>query len=333
MAAFPVPRRRVRLVAALLATVALLPLPVAVAAGGPGAGSPAVGGLPAGAGSGTPGGRADAPGSFSLDLAEDGDYVRQTNFVQCVGASVQMMLNIAEPGADRYTQDAAPPPGPGALAQWAESGRERAPGRRGHRLGGGAQPQRRTSRTPSSDADTLQDAMQIAARAIVTYRRPVGPAGLAGPARLGDERLRVDRRPTRRVLPCDPGLHPGPAPPTRVQDSGDPARSPARRSASRRSAASSSGGGSTAAGTRCPGWQSWRASTSSWSRRVSSPPPEAPAVPPWGAASPDLPLRSPFAINPEARPAAPPDPIAPLRYSDRRGCRRPDTCSAPHDRS
>ena len=36
-----------------------------------------------------------------LDLAGTRDYVAQTNLVQCVGASVQMMLNIIKPGADR----------------------------------------------------------------------------------------------------------------------------------------------------------------------------------------------------------------------------------------
>lgn len=39
--------------------------------------------------------------TFRLDLGEPGDYVQQTNFVQCVGASMQMMLNMIRPGADR----------------------------------------------------------------------------------------------------------------------------------------------------------------------------------------------------------------------------------------
>jgi hypothetical protein len=38
---------------------------------------------------------------FSLDLASKGDYVAQTNFVQCVGASMQMMLNMIRPADDR----------------------------------------------------------------------------------------------------------------------------------------------------------------------------------------------------------------------------------------
>ena len=36
-----------------------------------------------------------------MNVARSGDYVAQTNFVQCVGASMQMMLNMIEPGADR----------------------------------------------------------------------------------------------------------------------------------------------------------------------------------------------------------------------------------------
>src|SRR6476469_558935 len=38
---------------------------------------------------------------FRLDLASKGDYVAQTNFVQCVGASMQMMLNIIRTSDDR----------------------------------------------------------------------------------------------------------------------------------------------------------------------------------------------------------------------------------------
>ena len=35
---------------------------------------------------------------FTLDLGKRSDYVAQTNLVQCVGASMQMMLNMIEPG-------------------------------------------------------------------------------------------------------------------------------------------------------------------------------------------------------------------------------------------
>jgi hypothetical protein len=42
-----------------------------------------------------------AKAGYRLDLAHRGDFVAQTNFVQCVGASMQMMLNMVRPGADR----------------------------------------------------------------------------------------------------------------------------------------------------------------------------------------------------------------------------------------
>jgi hypothetical protein len=39
--------------------------------------------------------------SHTVDLGARADFVAQSNFVQCVGASMQMMLNIIEPGRDR----------------------------------------------------------------------------------------------------------------------------------------------------------------------------------------------------------------------------------------
>ena len=39
--------------------------------------------------------------SYQLDLGERADYVGQTNLVQCVGASMQMMLNMMSPRDDR----------------------------------------------------------------------------------------------------------------------------------------------------------------------------------------------------------------------------------------
>jgi hypothetical protein len=46
-------------------------------------------------------GSAGAADDFRLDLAGKRDYVAQTNFVQCVGASMQMMLNIIGDTNDR----------------------------------------------------------------------------------------------------------------------------------------------------------------------------------------------------------------------------------------
>ncbi len=53
----------------------------------------------------TPAAAASTP--FTLDLSQRGDFVAQTNFVQCVGASMQMMLNMIRPIDDdsAATQD------------------------------------------------------------------------------------------------------------------------------------------------------------------------------------------------------------------------------------
>jgi hypothetical protein len=46
-------------------------------------------------------GSASGATRFTMDVSDRGDFVAQTNFVQCVGASMQMMLNMIEPGRDR----------------------------------------------------------------------------------------------------------------------------------------------------------------------------------------------------------------------------------------
>ncbi len=48
--------------------------------------------------------RATPSAPFTLDLSTTGDFVAQTNFVQCVGASMQMMLNMIRPKDDRTPQ-------------------------------------------------------------------------------------------------------------------------------------------------------------------------------------------------------------------------------------
>jgi hypothetical protein len=42
-----------------------------------------------------------AEDGYGVDLSREGDFVAQTNLVQCVGASMQMMLNIIHPENDR----------------------------------------------------------------------------------------------------------------------------------------------------------------------------------------------------------------------------------------
>jgi hypothetical protein len=48
-----------------------------------------------------PGSAAAAGEAYKLDLGTRSDFVAQTNFVQCVGASMQMMLNMIQPEDDR----------------------------------------------------------------------------------------------------------------------------------------------------------------------------------------------------------------------------------------
>ncbi len=145
MAASPVPHRTLGLAAALVMALGLLPVPAAAAK--------------------------DAP--YRLNLGGSRDFVRQANFVQCVGASVQMMLNIVEPGADRSRRtqrqlqvtartwsgprpDGNPRQGAG-VAGWAAAVVINRAGP--YRVVG---------------ADTLAEAMRIAAVSIREYRRPVG---------------------------------------------------------------------------------------------------------------------------------------------------------------
>ncbi len=47
----------------------------------------------------TPAAGAEKP--FRYDLYEQGDFVSQSNVYQCVGASMQMMINLASPSANR----------------------------------------------------------------------------------------------------------------------------------------------------------------------------------------------------------------------------------------
>ena len=115
-----------------------------------------------------------APERFILDLYRPGDFVAQTNLVQCVGASMQMMLNIIGPRDDRSAATQR------RLFQLARSLRDptvagnrtwKGASARGWALGMttlGAGPYRLDS------ARTLDEALAVAARAIRLTGRPVG---------------------------------------------------------------------------------------------------------------------------------------------------------------
>ncbi|HET7728126.1 MAG TPA: hypothetical protein VFK54_12465 [Candidatus Limnocylindrales bacterium] len=117
--------------------------------------------------------RQDLLRPFGLALHEPGDYVAQTNFVQCVGASMQMMLNMIEPGADRTAREQL------RLQNLARAWSGRRPDgitRQGASVRGwaaglnieGAGPYRLVGER------TLEDALRTAARAIRETGRPVG---------------------------------------------------------------------------------------------------------------------------------------------------------------
>jgi hypothetical protein len=109
----------------------------------------------------------------SHDVAARADFVAQTNFVQCVGASMQMMLNMIQPGRDRSARTQL------RLQQLARSwsgsrsdGRERQGASvRGWAAGlniEGAGPYKLVGE------ETLDGALLVAARAIATTGKPVG---------------------------------------------------------------------------------------------------------------------------------------------------------------
>ena len=111
--------------------------------------------------------------SYAVDLAAKGDFVAQKNLVQCVGASMQMMLNIIGPTADRtagtqlrlqkLARSMSGPTRPGFERQGASV--------RGWMSGLNqldAGPYRLVG------ADTLADAMRTAALAIRLTGKPVG---------------------------------------------------------------------------------------------------------------------------------------------------------------
>ena len=110
---------------------------------------------------------------FRLDLGTHSDYVAQNNLVQCVGASMQMMLNMIEPGADRTAktqlrlQKIARKWSPPRLDGGVRKGASVVGWATGLSLQG-AGPYKVVG------ADSLDEAMLVAARAMRRTGRPVG---------------------------------------------------------------------------------------------------------------------------------------------------------------
>ena len=114
-----------------------------------------------------------AASAFRLDLASKGDYVAQTNFVQCVGASMQMMLNMVNPKNDRTAKTQLRLQN---LARELSGRRNDGSQRKGASVRGwsaglnqlGAGPYRLVG------TKTIDEALRLAAAAIRQTNRPVG---------------------------------------------------------------------------------------------------------------------------------------------------------------
>lgn len=116
---------------------------------------------------------ASAAQRHRVDVGNRGDFVAQTNFVQCVGASLQMMINMLEPGRDRTAKE---------QLRLQELARQLSPQRPDGQQRQGAsvrgwvrvlhgevsQPYRLVG------VDTLDEAVRIAARAMDRTGAPVG---------------------------------------------------------------------------------------------------------------------------------------------------------------
>jgi hypothetical protein len=108
-----------------------------------------------------------------VDVGSKGDFVAQTNFVQCVGASLQMMINMIEPGRDRTASE---------QLRLQNLARTNSPARTGggQRQGASVRGWVRVlnleveQRYRLVGLDTLEDAMRVAARAMDQTGAPVG---------------------------------------------------------------------------------------------------------------------------------------------------------------
>jgi len=156
-------RLRARRLVGVLLTVALLQL-----------------GVPAPAG---------AAQGYSVNVAERADFVAQTNFVQCVGASMQMMLNMIEPGRDRSATTQL------KLQKLARSW-------------SGSRPDGRERQGASVRGWAAGLNILGAGPYKLVGDATLEAAGLAGSARLGHERVLCHRRPHQRRLHGDASHHP-----------------------------------------------------------------------------------------------------------------------------
>ena len=144
--------------------------------------------------------------AYRLDLARSGDFVAQTNFVQCVGASMQMMLNIVGARDDRSAQTQLRLQ---ALARNLSGPTREGFDRKGASVRGWSAGLNQLGAGPVSPrrGDDAGGGAPSGGRLDPTDREARRAARLGRPARLGDERLRGDGRPGRDVrLPGDAAI-------------------------------------------------------------------------------------------------------------------------------
>ena len=122
--------------------------------------------------------RAEAASPFELDLYRKGDFVSQSNLVQCIGASMQMMINLVEDENDRSaaTQERL-------FLMAREWSRRRTNGPpRGASVRGWAGGLNRLGYGPYivQPFDTAEEALRAAARSIRVTGKPIGLLVWAG---------------------------------------------------------------------------------------------------------------------------------------------------------
>jgi hypothetical protein len=116
---------------------------------------------------------AEAKGTYTLDLSARGDFVAQTTFVQCVGASMQMMLNMIRAKDDRTTRTQRSLQ---VLARTLSGSRPDGSQRKGASVRGWTSGLNSLSAGPyrTVGEPTLQGAIKLAASAMRRTGRPVG---------------------------------------------------------------------------------------------------------------------------------------------------------------
>ncbi|MCI0585025.1 MAG: hypothetical protein L0227_19395 [Chloroflexi bacterium] len=213
---------------------------------------------------------ATASSTFSMDLSTNGDFVAQVNFVQCVGASMQMMLNMvrAEDDRTRATQSDLQ-----ALARALSGQRPDGSQRKGASVRGWTAGLNELGAGPYRTVGTadLQEVLRWAASAMRETNRPVGLLVwrgrhawvMAGFTATADPRLTDDFEVTR-VIVMDPlypygsrawGASPKPRQSLTVEELG-------RQFVPRRGGSFMPGGGTESS------LGSTSSSTSSWSQRL-----------------------------------------------------------------